>query len=48
LEVPGLGIYETLVIEKEPEAQWLQVLKAIGLWMLRIWRWLLRLPLFWV
>jgi len=40
------GIYLPLVVE--PENVLLAVLKTIGLWLLRIWRWLLLLPLFWI
>jgi len=45
-DIEGQGIYEP-VAEREPQAQWLEALIAVGLWILKIWRWLLRLPLFW-
>jgi len=38
--------YEPLAVKQAP-AEWIQVLTTIGLWILKIWRWLLRLPLFW-
>ena len=43
-----MGDYEPLVMEGDPDPAWLWALKAAGLWLLKIWRWLLRLPLFWV
>jgi len=41
------GTYVPL-LATEDEAAWIWALKAVGLWILKIWRWLLRLPLFWV
>jgi len=37
-----------LVMELQPIPRWLEVLKIAGLWLLKIWRWLLLLPMFWV
>jgi hypothetical protein len=42
------GQMEFVPLKVKMISPFLQVLRAVGLWLLKIWRWLLMLPLIWV